>query len=319
MQLRERAAAVAHDIRAAMSPEDWDNDAIRCDAVREYVEESTYITRCQDAREFVLSVPEEYNVTVVNVLQNETTPDMTVDTVNAIIVHNVTLQAVMDAVEALHNPAPAPVEILETPLYHFQDLDDSAKETARNWYRDGIGHDHWYDFIYEDFESICNRLGVTLKDCPGKPGTGKCIWWSGFYSQGDGASFEGWYSYAAKSAKKIREYAPQDEELHRIADELQAAQARVFYQAEATITQSGRYHHENTMRIEVERVDPRCTCSLDMDAQAEDDIVECMKNLARWLYRSLEREWDYMNSDEAIDENIIANEYTFTAAGEREG
>lgn len=39
----------------------------------------------------------------------------------------------------------------------------------------------------------------------------------------------------------------------------------------------------------------------------------------RWLYRQLEREYDYLSSDEAVDETIAANEYTFTAAGRRFG
>ena len=38
---------------------------------------------------------------------------------------------------------------------------------------------------------------------------------------------------------------------------------------------------------------------------------------ARWLYRQLEAEYDYLTSDEAIDDSIIANEYTFTENGRR--
>ena len=52
----------------------------------------------------------------------------------------------------------------------------------------------------------------------------------GFASQGDGASFEGQYSHARGAARAIRAHAPKDEELHRIADELQAVQKRNFYQ-----------------------------------------------------------------------------------------
>ena len=41
--------------------------------------------------------------------------------------------------------------------------------------------------------------------------------------------------------------------------------------------------------------------------------------MARWLYRQLEREHEYLTSDEAVDESIIANDYTFTASGRRFG
>ena len=38
-----------------------------------------------------------------------------------------------------------------------------------------------------------------------------------------------------------------------------------------------------------------------------------------WIYRTLESEYDYQNADEQVDENIEANEYTFTAEGRRFG
>ena len=40
---------------------------------------------------------------------------------------------------------------------------------------------------------------------------------------------------------------------------------------------------------------------------------------ARWLYCQLEAEYDHLTSDEAIEEGIIVNEYTFTEAGRRFG
>jgi hypothetical protein len=44
-----------------------------------------------------------------------------------------------------------------------------------------------------------------------------------------------------------------------------------------------------------------------------------LRDLARWLYGCLEREYDYLQSDEMVDEAIVANGYSFTAAGERFG
>ena len=37
------------------------------------------------------------------------------------------------------------------------------------------------------------------------------------------------------------------------------------------------------------------------------------------LYRQLEREYDYLTSDEVVDGAIVANRYTFTEAGRRFG
>ena len=116
--------------------------------------------------------------------------------------------------------------------------------------------------------------------------------------------------------KAIRAHAPQDSELHRIADALQAIQRRNFYQLRADANQRGRGCHEYSMAISVERDSPT---NQQMTADAEDAVVELLRDLARWLYRQLEREYEYQTSDEVTDEAILANEYTFTGDGRRFG
>ena len=56
-----------------------------------------------------------------------------------------------------------------------------------------------------------------------------------------------------------------------------------------------------------------------MTADAEDTVAELLRDLARWLYRQLEREYEYQTSDAVTDEAILANEYTFTGDGRRFG
>jgi len=138
------------------------------------------------------------------------------------------------------------------------------------------------------------------------------IWYSGFCSQGDGACFEGRYQYAAGATRAIRAHAPQDGELHRIADGLAAIQRRNFYQLSAGIRHEGRYYHEYTMAIAVER---EAVTMQDMTPGADDLIVELLRDLARWLYRQLEQEYWYQLSDSVVDEAILANDYSFTEDG----
>ena len=54
---------------------------------------------------------------------------------------------------------------------------------------------------------------------------------------------------------------------------------------------------------------------LNFSALAEDAIVEALRDLARWLYRRLESEFDYLTSEPAVDEAIDANGYTFLENG----
>ena len=210
---------------------------------------------------------------------------------------------------------------IETTVYTIDELSDAAKENARIWYRDQGLHDEWYDFVYEDFETICKLLGVTLATAPVRLYGGGTrdkpqVWFSGFSCQGDGASFAGRYSHAKGAARAIRAHAPNDEELHRIADELQAVQRRNFFQLHSTVRQSGRYCHEYTMAIAVERDSPTWQPPTD---DAEDIVTEAMRDLARWLYRQLRSEYEHQTADHAVDEIVEANAWTFTADGTRFG
>ena len=211
--------------------------------------------------------------------------------------------------------------IIETTVYTIDELPDAAKDNARIWYRDQGLHDEWYDFVYEDFETICGILGITLATTPVRLYGGGTrdkpqIYWSGFGFQSDGASFAGNYSYARGANKAIRAHAPKDAELHRIADELQAVQRRNIWQLHASISQSGRYCHEYSMAIEVERDSPTWQPMTD---GAEDAVIEALRDLARWLYRQLRSEYEHQTSDVTVDEALSVNRYAFTADGRRFG
>ncbi len=212
-------------------------------------------------------------------------------------------------------------DVIETIVYQFEELSEEAKENARAWYREG-GFDYdWYEFVFEDFGRICEYLGVRLKTSPVRLMGGGTrdeprIHFTGFWSQGDGACFQAHYSYRKGAPRAIRNHAPDDTALHAIADGLQAIQRRNFYQLRADASHRGHYYHEYCMAISVERESPTYQ---DMTADAEETIIEALRDLARWLYRQLESEYNALNSDETVDETIAANAYTFTATGRRFG
>lgn len=208
----------------------------------------------------------------------------------------------------------ARIETQTRTLYQFDELSGDAKECVRDWYRGLIESDELADC--NDWQAIAAILGIEFDTRPIEMTNGKTrrepkIWWSGFSSQGDGASWEGWYSYSKGASARIRQYAPQYKRLHAIADTLQAVQRRNFYRLQATVTQSGRYVHEMTMRFDVSRTD-----DIDVSESDEETLCEALRDFARWIYRQLEAQWDYLNSDESVDESIRANEYEFTELGE---
>jgi len=212
-------------------------------------------------------------------------------------------------------------ELIETTVYTFDELDERAQERARDWYRQASTDDDWYEFVFEDFERICEILGVDLATRPvrlygGGTRQKPCIWFSGFSSQGDGACFEGSYSYRKGASRAIRAYAPTDKRLAAIAGQLEQIQRKNLYALEARLTHRGRYYHEYSMEISVELNSDRYQ---PPTADAEEAVAEALRDLARWLYRQLEQEYDHQMSNEVVDEGIVASGYTFTEAGSRFG
>ena len=76
------------------------------------------------------------------------------------------------------------------------------------------------------------------------------------------------------------------------------------------------YYHEYCMLVDVTRDSPTWQPPTE---DAEEIMTEALRDLAGWLYRQLEAEDDHLTSDEAIEEGIIVNEYTFAEAGRRFG
>ena len=198
-----------------------------------------------------------------------------------------------------------PITVAQT-AYTYDELSDAAKETARDEYRSTALDYEWYDSVYDDADQIAKILGIEI-DRRGKHTP--AIYFSGFWSQGDGACFEGSYAYAKGAHKRIREYAPLDNELHRIADKLYALQRRNFFQLSANVTHSGRYCHEFCTSIFVNRD------GCPIDADTAEDLADILRDFMRWIYRQLEAEFDFLTSDEQIEESIRANEYLFDEDG----
>ncbi len=151
--------------------------------------------------------------------------------------------------------------IITSTVYTLNELSATAREKARDGYRQHHADSNWYENVYEDFREVCDIFGIDLRQRVFRLSNGRFmeepyIWFSGFCSLGDGACFEGLWHWQPAAPRKIREYAPQDRELHRIADALQAVQKRNFWQLQAEISHRGRYCHPYSMDITVTRNSP---------------------------------------------------------------
>lgn len=192
-------------------------------------------------------------------------------------------------------------------IYSFSELSEESKEKAISNVRDNenyLSYD-WWDSVYEDFRQIAKITGIYIAD----------IYFSGFSSQGDGACFTGAYAYKSGALKELKKYAPKDEKLHAIVKSLQEVQSKYFYKLSAQITHNGRYYHSNSVSIDVLHENENVTLPYTKNYRDDTGIDEALRGLMEWLYSTLEKEYDYLMSDEAVIEHVEANELEFWGTG----
>lgn len=194
-----------------------------------------------------------------------------------------------------------------------------------------VEHD-WWDSVYDDFDRVCAVLGVELggRNVPMHGGGTRSepdVNFSGFWSQGDGASWAGQYRAIRRgrtqdaalgqvptydtAPAEIRQYAPTDDALHAIADRL-CMLSRIYGPLCAVVGRSSsRYCHEFSMQIDSwEYCDDEKNEDVpeEIAEHVETELLDIFRDLARWLYATLETEYDHLTSDEAVAESLEANE-----------
>lgn len=194
-------------------------------------------------------------------------------------------------------------------IYKFDELSDKSKETAiaNNHYINLI--DGWYEYEMDNFHNdVLEKYGV---DIPLEN-----FRFTGFCSQGDGASFtvdftpkeidvllsKLNFTYSSPSIRSICE------------NNLDGCIERIDYQ----------YYHKYTVQVNIDNIirwnDKEIPAALvskiDYDIERIQKIITVWKNdLCDLLYKNLEDEYDYLASDEAIREALIANECEFLEGG----
>lgn len=211
------------------------------------------------------------------------------------------------------------MRIKEIKLYQFNELSEKAKEKARDWWREASADDNWYESTIDDCIEILKHLGYDDVK----------IAFSGFWSQGDGASFTGWWrARDVESLEKIKESYPphkSNKELLEIAEEI-CSIAKQYPATRVEIKKgpgSNFYCHENTVSFENYDEEECFTQEQNIDGAdvpvvdttSEANFAELSRDLMRWIYKQLEKNYEWQNADEQVDEAIEANGYEFTEDG----
>jgi hypothetical protein len=212
--------------------------------------------------------------------------------------------------------------------YSFEELSPEAKTNALEEMRDiNIEYQDWHEPIIEDFEEQMKELGVADVE----------VSYSGFYSQGDGASFTGGVfdtkTFMSKAlGLKDTEWLDMGEE-EKPEDEgsrLRADLLDIGFDTREKLTPdnfyikierlSDRYSHENTIegRVSIEDVPESIEDEIPyqtIESEIEDKVTNWARSESKDLYRNLERYYDELRSDESVEETIIENDYKFDKDG----
>ena len=212
--------------------------------------------------------------------------------------------------------------------YSFEELSPEAQKNALDELRDiNTEYPDWHEPIIEDFEGEMEENGLSDIE----------VSYSGFYSQGDGASFTGKVYDNKTFMKKCLdlkddewldmgdEEKPEDEGSRLRADLLDLGfDSREKLTPDnfsiSIIRDSSRYSHENTIsgNVVIEDIPESIEDEFPLDeyaAKLEEMVTKWARTTSVDLYRKLERYYDDLMSDEEVKETIIQNDYKFDKDG----
>ena len=195
-----------------------------------------------------------------------------------------------------------------------------AQQKLIEKHRDINAWDGWHDSVLDDFRTVAARFGIDIRD----------IYYSGFWSQGDGACFttrtvslddilksgradgEGGYPEDAgevvASFRRLHDMVYDHIGRHRL---LHPEGLRVAENTRFHVYHQGHYYHCNTMYLETDESpdeDDVAAC-VDLDVEHfEGCLRDHLRECANALYDALETEYEYQTSDEQVWDSIVANE-----------
>ena len=201
------------------------------------------------------------------------------------------------------------MRILETKVYTFEELSEEAKQKAIENYRYlEVELFEWYFPIYDMFKDTYSDLFDITN-----------IYFSGFYSQGDGAMFE----YDGIKDKLIDEFIAQ---LQLTPLRKKLVKEAIYFSGSGK--HSGHYHNERSCshsfcvdsQYALERYHKNIqrfidNIAIDFEAYVEERYIELSQQLYQWL----KDEYEYLTNpeEEAIFLFLDSIGYEYNEKGER--
>lgn len=200
-------------------------------------------------------------------------------------------------------------------LYQFKELAPDVQEKIIERSRDmNVDYDWWRPTI-DMLADMARVLGVHVSVSRNAPD----IYFSGFNHQGSGACFEGSYEYEPQAISTIESEYPTNEQLKQIANQLDDIQKKCKGLACATVKKTThQYSHERTVDIDTYLdipMEPPEDIEESMAREVNDDVSRALRELMRYMYRVIEEEHDYLQSDGCIRESLENDDTEYLACG----
>lgn len=197
------------------------------------------------------------------------------------------------------------MKTIELKLYKFDELSKEVQAKVIDKNRDINVYDDWHEWILDYW---------IKEEIPNKGFDATNIYYSGFWSQGDGAMFE----YGGIT----------DELLNEFIDTLNLSPMRRQWlvnnlYAGANGNHSGHYSHEKCCRhtIHWDIVNSHWSTNLYkwIESFADDFevfIIDRYEDICRELYRELEKSYYYLTEERQIVETLYGQDYDYTENGD---
>lgn len=192
------------------------------------------------------------------------------------------------------------MEIKNYKVFEFDELNEQAQKTALEELR-GLEDPYWYSLIEEQWQEKLKELGYLEPD----------ISFTGFWSQGDGASFTARVDlnkWLENKPKKIRMLF--SNMLRQIADSDNS-------EIEAIIKRDSgsRYVHEMSCYANVEISGETTEEGWKLASELEKTIEADRLALSKQMYKEFKAEYEYLKSDEVLRDESNTIHHKFLESG----
>lgn len=218
----------------------------------------------------------------------------------------------------------------EQTEFSYKELSARAQEKARDWYCSTLDYE-WWEHTYEHATANAKEKGFDIED----------IRFSGFWSQGDGASWTGRVDLRQFLEYHLKEDNPEYARyfvLQAILNE-----GYDWVEQHTNIHRSGyHYVHDNMMRLESINYSRLESVEADDEERLQEEgplqradiyqlregikiddlmdkletwVIEEAQDYARQIYDDLEAEYEHLTSEESLIESAEANGWMFDEDG----